>query len=345
MMAKNSGDSTLDFNNPNKPGEPVIWGGCVLKMKRIIILNIVFLIFSVFSCIASELDLTELQYYEKANPYDDLNTSIEKGDLRFIALMGIGIVIPGVSEYHEEYSAYNYKVIKGTSDVIQSYEHGRLTTIANYYAGKYNRGLANYINKLKSQKVAKELSGYKKAEKLFQLNDVTLGNINMLPYSLHIDLVSKTNTCLNGAWWFNPVTGDKPSYDWNQFIELFDEINQVVCQHVWIKEWLAIEKNRTAEAHVFGIRPYTETDFPFWVEIPWEKSGLQSEPYYEILLRESTKWIGTIYISKNGSNALITKLKGSKGTHWLDKQKISYHPKSPATIVVNKVGEWKIIKK
>jgi len=164
----------------------------------------------------------------------------------------------------------------------------------------------------------------------------------MLPYSLHTQLSIKNSSCVKQAWWFNPIESDKPKYDWNQFLKIFSRIDQVVCQHRWIMEWIGSGKNRTAEAQVFGIRPYTETEFHDFVEVPWKKTNLSSKPYYEILLREGDTWVGTIYISKDGNTAMITDIKGTKGNHWLDNKKISYHPKTPSVIVVDKSGNWRM---
>ncbi len=188
--------------------------------KSIVPLAIIFYFWTAVLA-AAEGNFGDLKYYEKANPYTDVKSAIAKGDLRFIALMGLGIYFPGANNYLENYSGYGYKVISGTSDVIQSYEHGRLTQIAQYYAEKYNQELIKYINEINSKKVAENIVGYEEAKKIFQINEVTLGNINMLPYSLHADLSLKKASCVNHAWWFNPVSNNKPTYDWNQFLKIF----------------------------------------------------------------------------------------------------------------------------
>jgi len=312
-------------------------------MKKLIFFITIILCLCAVTLRAADIDFGDLKHYEKADPHVDVSSSIAKGDLRFIALQGYSTYIPGVDDYFEKYSSYGYKVIKGTSDVIQSYEHGRLIQIAQYYAKNYNQELLKYIEALKARKIAESTEGYANAKRIFKIEEVTIGNINMLPYSLHAVLSLNNTSCVNDAWWFDPLTNDKPEYDWNQFLEIFSKIDQAVCQQGWIKDWIESGKNRTAEAQVFGVRPYTETDFHDSVEIPWDKAKLKSKPYYEILLREDSKWVGTLYISEDNNTTMITNLNGAKGNHWLDDKKLCYHPSSPSVIVVNKSGNWRMV--
>ncbi len=312
-------------------------------MKALIYVLALLLYSWAVTVMAADVDYGDLKYYEKADPYRDISSAIANGDLRFVALMGRGIYIPGVYDYYENYLSYGYKIVTGTSDAIQSYEHGRLIHIAQYYAENYNHELLKYIESLKAKKIAEGTAGYPYAQEMFDIEEVTIGDINMLPYSLHAVLSLKSSSCVNHAWWFDPISNDKPMYDWNQFITTFNEVDQAVCQHKWIKEWIESGTNRTAEAQVFGIRPYTETDFHDYVEIPWHRAKLDNKPYYEILLREDSKWVGTIYISEDSNTAMVTNLNGTSGPHWLDNKKIDHDSNLPSVIVVDKSGKWRIV--
>ena len=80
----------------------------------------------------------------------EVDAAVSTGDLRFVGVMGIGLIVPGVPDYHEKYAAkYGVRVIENTSDAIESKEHGRLQEVAYEYAEKYNRRL---IAKLPKQK-------------------------------------------------------------------------------------------------------------------------------------------------------------------------------------------------
>jgi len=292
-------------------------------------------------------DFGDLPKYEKANPDNDLKAAIARNDLRFKALRGYAEYVPGVNDYYQKYSKYGLDVIKGTSDVIQSYEHGRLTAIAEYYANHYNIELFHHIQHLESMKLSKKLLGYDAILGKMKIEQETTGQINSLPESFHAQLVSLKPRCVNLAWWFDPIANGQPTYNWNQFLAVFEEVNGAVCQHKWIQNWVQAGTNRNAEAQIFGLRPYTETDINFFVKTAWTSAGLGSEPYYEINLREGSEWAGTIYIGKDKQMALITTIKPSKegpGKHWLDGiPQFSYHPnaKNKEYIVVEQNGKWR----
>lgn len=292
----------------------------------------------------AEFDFGDLTNYEKANPHDDLKIAISQNDLRFISIMAIGLYIPGIDDYHEKYQKYGNKTIHGAGDLIFNYEHGRLIAIAEHYARTYNLQLQLYICELESKKLSKSINGYDNIDKLFTVRSVRTGNINSLPHSFTAKLSSNNNKCVNLAWWFNPIEDNKPLYDWNHFIQIFNEVNSVSCQHMWLKKWVKSGEDRNLEAQIFGIRPFTETEknMDFFVKTAWEDASLRSEPFYEINLREGQKCKGTLYIAKDASIALIVTIKPSKGSHWLDKMDFSYHPKSEKLeyIVVDKEGHW-----
>lgn len=320
-------------------------------MRIVIKLVAIALVF--FAACAQANDLGDLQKYEKANPENDLKAAIARNDLRFKALMGYGLTVPGVADYNEKYSKFGVDVIKGTSDVIHSYEHGRLITIARYYAEHYNLALLQHISHVESVQLSNGLKGYAALTTKMKITQETTGLINQLPESFHAELISLTTHCVNLAWWFDPIINGKPSYNWDQFIEIYEAVNEAACQHKWIQEWVKAGPNRNAEAQIFGVRPYTETNIDFFVKTAWESAGLSSEPYYELNLRKGSEWFGTLYISKNKEMALITSLNktdrtskqgaGDTGKHWLDDiPQFSYHPKAEMIkyIVVDRNGKY-----
>ena len=316
-------------------------------MKRILLKLTTLFLVNYSIVYGSELFLEDLKKYENANPYKDLKKSISKKDFRFISMIGYSKYIPGIKDYYEKYQKYGNKTIRGTGDVIYNYEYGRLITIAQYYASAYNRQLQRYIDQLESKKFSKNIKGYKTINKLFSIDSESRGNINFLPYSYHATLSSKSNKCVNLVWWFDPIENKKPLYNWQQFLQIYNKVNNTVCQYKWLQKWVDSGKNRNIEAQIFGIRPHTSTDSNFnsYVKVAWKDANLSSEPYYEIILRENRNAKGTLYISKDTKNALITNKNKTKGEHWLDKIDFFYHPKAknPEYIIVNKQGVWKKI--
>jgi len=81
----------------------------------------------------------QIKVLESADVAADVKNAVSKGDLRFVGVMGVGLLVPGVPDYQEKYAArYGVRVIENTSDAIENEEHRRLQDVAYHYAEKYN---------------------------------------------------------------------------------------------------------------------------------------------------------------------------------------------------------------
>ncbi len=89
----------------------------------------------------------ELKKLNLKDPKKDLARNLEHNNTRFIGIYGYTIVLPGVTlKYqHNIMEKYGVKVIKGTSDKIESSLHAILTEKAYNYAQKYNTALINVL--------------------------------------------------------------------------------------------------------------------------------------------------------------------------------------------------------
>ena len=84
---------------------------------------------------------------EGADPAQDIERAIKKGDLRFIGVMGYSLIVPGVEDYHERYEKNNgVRIIEGASDFILSDDVQRLNELATDYAERYNKLLLEYLS-------------------------------------------------------------------------------------------------------------------------------------------------------------------------------------------------------
>ena len=81
-----------------------------------------------------------LQWIEKANPQQDAQAALQKGDFRLMGFAQRSLVIPGISP--DDSRKYELKcgvrIIEGMTDVIRSEEHLRLMKLAHTYALQYN---------------------------------------------------------------------------------------------------------------------------------------------------------------------------------------------------------------
>src|SRR5882672_4253446 len=74
-----------------------------------------------------ETNSTELRRLKDADPTGDANQAIRRNDLRFLAVRGFTITVPGIDDYQERFSAkYKYRIIEGTTDAITNDEDLKL---------------------------------------------------------------------------------------------------------------------------------------------------------------------------------------------------------------------------
>src|SRR5437879_1557880 len=114
-------------------------------------LQICFVIIFCSSCmnheratIASHIETNsiELVTLKDASPTHDANVAIRRNDLRFLAVMGYTITVPGIDDYHERFSTkHKYRIIEGTSDDGDR----KLQNIAIEYAKSYNLVIRDYL--------------------------------------------------------------------------------------------------------------------------------------------------------------------------------------------------------
>jgi hypothetical protein len=89
----------------------------------------------------------QLRWLDHADVKADFHVTVEeKHDTRFLAVRGIGRMVPG-SDYDDPnglVARYGYRDIEGTSDVGDA-EHARLCRKARDYAKEYNEMLTKYL--------------------------------------------------------------------------------------------------------------------------------------------------------------------------------------------------------
>ncbi len=101
----------------------------------------------------------ELLRLVNANPFVDLKKAIAKKDYRLIAIRRYLIVFPFLEKNKDQnYREGGYRIIEGTSDYFQSYEHEKLNKIAYCYAFNYNWLLSEYIDE-KRHSIVSEMLG------------------------------------------------------------------------------------------------------------------------------------------------------------------------------------------
>jgi len=135
--------------------------GCAQTPTRIVFLNTVDLEDNFLA--HGDLKWTLQSQHDgltKADVKNDFQRAISKKDFRFVAIMGNGMILPGISKYiqkHTRYSEriadsvafdyadkYHFKSVAGTSDVV-TLGKADVQTLAYKYAETFNEMMLKYI--------------------------------------------------------------------------------------------------------------------------------------------------------------------------------------------------------
>jgi|SRR5262244_3070328 len=90
----------------------------------------------------------------------------------------------------------------------------------------------------KAWQLSRDLKGYDRLRKSFEVENVLLGLINGFPASLQVALRSTDADLVNAVWWWNPL--DKrgnPTYHWNTFLGVYRDASIVIAKHTWLEKW------------------------------------------------------------------------------------------------------------
>lgn len=201
----------------------------------------------------------------------------------------------------------------------------------------------------RGRKMASDLPGYSALCREFHVQEAMVGDVNMQPTSLYTTLSAIRPHAVDSAWWFDPIVNGRPRYNWNQFLAAHREVERVVARHTWIATWKKAGRQRTAEAHLVGLRPTEENHLAAEVLPAWKHAGLKGEPRYQILLRREVNTWAELYFGSDDSRALMIDASPARDDevttsgHWLDGLTLSYNQWQvvPDYVVVHPDGTWK----
>ena len=83
------------------------------------------------------------------DPQKDMFAHVKSGDYQAVGVCGIACYAPGLEDQadaqNEIVVKYGLRILRGTSDVIESAEQEKLTKTARTYAYSYNLALKNWL--------------------------------------------------------------------------------------------------------------------------------------------------------------------------------------------------------
>lgn len=196
-------------------------------------------------------------------------------------------------------------------------------------------------SKLRSDRdtlVAEQLDGYSEAARLFAIERCTIAalshagsSLSMRLRVLHPEVISSVSwlTLLN-----NGKIGEK-TQTWSQMLPLYSKCESAIKAHKWLCDWRAAGADRSVQCEIAGNNCYSDDnkDFNKLVLPVWRAAKLKGVPEVEVNLeRGKYMWCGRVYLSSSDPRALVVYAQPEPGTHWFDKQDISWE--RPAHYIV-----------
>jgi hypothetical protein len=131
----------------------------------------------------------------------------------------------------------------------------------------------------------------------------------------------------------------KPSENWTELLRRFRDCEILVQKQPWLVAWKGI-RDHYLECYVAGSKCYSETNINDYVLPAWHDAGMKGNPQVEIKLRRGNTGCGNVYLSDAEQRALVLDINSGSGSHWLDQQNVSFHPKTPDYMVVHPNGKF-----
>jgi len=191
--------------------------------------------------------------------------------------------------------------------------------------------------------VAKQLSGYDEAAKIFGIDRCTIADYPVDKSSLSIylrvlqpDVISKVHwlTILNDG-----KIGEK-TQTWLEMISVYKRCVNVVNAHKWLSLWRLDGIERSVSANIVGNLGFSGTPQHLNKNVlpTWRAAKMKGAPEIELTLFRKHVYCGTVYLSSADNRALVYSIEPNQGAHWLDRQNVSWE--HPGYLVVQTDGTF-----
>jgi len=157
-------------------------------------------------------------------------------------------------------------------------------------------------NEQYSRELCTKLKGWTDVERGWALKDADIGNINMHPLSLQVDLVSKTDALVGFVRWWNPFKNNEAQHDWSAFQFVHKRATAAAARLPFLKRWKDADAQRVISVDAIALRGEAPDK---WEREAWAKSGLQGYADFVFLLRIDGDVVATVLVGPDASGAVV----------------------------------------
>jgi len=213
-----------------------------------------------------------------------------------------------------------------------------------------------------SEQAYTKLTGWERASATLAVREVMTGNINLQPEAMFFELDVKGPAAIDSARWHDFLVDGKPAQSWDDFLALFEEACACAAKQRWLMEWRKLDPRREIELEAAGKSGFSEPMLDALVLPAWKDAGFTGRSEFELLLRVDRNAVGTVYLSRQESGALIDRANPDRARagkpapdappaapagappahHWFDDLAFSFHPRSDPPTYARVDGEGKV---
>ncbi|MFI5401711.1 MAG: hypothetical protein ACHQ1G_02165 [Planctomycetota bacterium] len=180
-----------------------------------------------------------------------------------------------------------------------------------------------------------DLAGSEEAFRRVRVTGATIGNINLQPLSLQVDLDCAAGGLIDCIRWWNVYKGLETGYDWEDLLHALDDAEQAAKGLPFLQAWKAAGKERRVRIDIVGRTGHAETNVPHFVQPAWNHSGLEGQPEFELALYSGRAEWSSVWFSTAAKGALLLEADAT----FPDAKGISFHPQTPEYAVVTPDGK------
>jgi hypothetical protein len=191
--------------------------------------------------------------------------------------------------------------------------------------GVWDRCVGRHLVEHHAKALCAGLAGWEEARKRVRVTEARIGNINMQPLSLFVELECVGGGLIDEIRWWNVYDGTDLGYDGDDLVQALDAAEQAANGLPFLKAWKAAGPERRVTIDIVGRTGHAETNLKDFVEPAWKDSGLDGNPEFELTLRSGpSKW-SSIWFSAASKGALLL----DADETFPDAKGIRFHPQTP----------------
>jgi hypothetical protein len=279
----------------------------------------------------------------------------QNGEVTEIAKFGYKYESSNFKLLDQEFDKFRDSFFKEKSNQKNESKYKKIHHYINKTVSKFRAKLKEineqekYAIQESNIKVYKNLSGYNEMAKIFKVNSSTLGEVNLVPYSLFVTLTTRKDDLIDDIWWWSPLKDNTPLHTWNDMLSHYTKVEDKLNRLPWILEWKKSDPQNSIEVHIIGDDIGENRLELSLIDQIYKHAKIQPSPNYSILLRSNLNWTASLYLSNIDDNTIIKSVSDTKTNckHWMFKNPIFYHQSQeiPEYMIVDKLGQWRINKR